>query len=70
MISSVSISRLRLYVFLITLIIQLYVGVGIVITCLKRLHDRIISLTGGLVYKNQFHHVTFIEVIVPIQESG
>ena len=45
-------------------------GVGIVITCLKRLHDRIISLTGRLVHKKQFHHVTFIEVIVPIQKSA
>ena len=29
-------------------------GVGIVITCLKRLHDRIISLTGRLVHKTSF----------------
>ena len=54
--SQISITKIRYIIimfkitafFIITLCTRLYMRVGILITCGKHLHDRIISLSGGL----------------------
>ena len=53
-----------------TLFARLYMMVGILLTCIKDLHDRIISLrVKGQEHKTSLTLPPFIEVSVPSQES-
>jgi hypothetical protein len=55
--------------FVIALISELYVCVGILLTCGKHLHDRIISVRGNpLAHKPSSSLPLFIEVSVQSQE--
>jgi hypothetical protein len=57
--------------FIITLFVWLYVRVGILITCGKHSHDRIISLRGDVwAPTTSLTLPLFIEVSVSRQESG
>ena len=56
--------------FITTLFARLYMMVGILLTCIKHLHDHNISLRGeGQEYKTSLTLPLFIEVPVPSQES-
>ena len=56
--------------FIITLFDRLYVRVGILLICGKHVHDRIISLRGGVwVHKANLIPPLFIEVPVPSKEN-
>ena len=56
--------------FITTLFARLYMMVGILLTCIKHLHDHNISLRGeGQEHKTSLTLPLFIEVPVPSQES-
>jgi hypothetical protein len=57
--------------FIIKLLVRLYVRVGILLSCGKHLHDRLISIRGEVwVHKSSLTLPLFIEMPVPSQESG
>ena len=57
------------YGFIITLFVRLYVRVGILLTCGKHLHDRIISLRGEVwSHKASLVPLFFYEVSFPSQK--